>query len=615
MTNSLTEIISKVIETNNSAFFYTPPIYKKAKSYYFSKIKDLVSVCNVEDLQTQRADIENILKNHLGFSLANYEASKLFESKLDFIKTDEEPLLQFYFYNKSDVKEYKSIEIIHDYKYPVSRSKLVNEFKLNVGKQDYINKIKEIKNFISKGDTYQVNYTLKANYKLNKSIQEIFNVLLFNQSAKFTAIINIGKSIIISVSPELFFTVNKKKIITSPMKGTIKRGVNLKEDKLNKLELKTNEKEKAENLMIVDLLRNDLGRISKYGSVKTNKLFKVEKYESLFQMISIIEAKLKTVNLLDILKEIFPCGSITGAPKIRTMEIINLLESEKRGLYTGSIGLLLKDTFVFNVAIRTLLIDKTLNTGEIGLGSGIVWDSKANNEYNEVKLKGRYLTNPEKYFEIFESILIENRNPFLLKEHLKRLEKAAEYFLFSFNKKKVTKEIEKVIEKTTLPSYKLKVQITKWGDIKTYVEPINDPPSFIKCVISSKKVSTQNRFQYFKTTNRNLYASELKKNRRKGFYEVLFLNEKEQIAEGSFTNILIKKSGRFFTPSINSGILNGIYRDFLLKQEAVFEKELNYNDLVGADEIMLINSVRKGIFVDEVWNDGICVYKKLSPDD
>ncbi|MFH0733369.1 MAG: aminodeoxychorismate synthase component I [bacterium] len=604
--NKISEIINFVINNFGSAFFYTPPIYKNAQSILFTTPVKYNLIYKDDSILEKFQQIENFYKNkYIGYAILNYELGYKLESKfeplLDKIKK-EEPLGKFVFFNKKGMIKFDSKKIEYDFNSKSIDTKPIINFKLNTNKIDYINNVKIIKDYISQGYTYQVNYTVKGKFTLNKNLVDLFGTLIFNQSAKYTAIINRGDKIIISISPELFFKFQDKEITVTPMKGTIKRGYNRDTDKTNKAILLKSKKENAENLMIVDLMRNDIGRVSKFGSVKVKKMFKIEKYESLFQMVSTIKSKLVKPNLTKILTNIFPCGSITGAPKIKTMQIIDSLEKEPRGVYTGGIGIIKKNSIIFNVAIRTLVIDKKTNTGEIGLGSGIVWDSTAEEEYKEVKLKGNYLTKPEKYFELFESILVENKIPYLLEEHLLRLRKASDYFLFYYNKKELIKEINKAINNLDNKQYKLKIVLNKWGKINTFVEQLNNFAEPIKVIIAEKNISSINKFQYFKTTNRIMYDRLFKLFRKKGFYDVLFFNQNNQVAEGSFNNILIKKDNAYFTPPITAGVLNGIYRAYLLKTENnVFEKQLSIEDIKFADEIYLINSVRKKVKIDEIY--------------
>ncbi|GAB6281472.1 MAG: aminodeoxychorismate synthase component I [Ignavibacterium sp.] len=602
---SLDEILLKVSTIPNSAFFYTPSIYKNASSYLFLKYQKSVFIQNKSDIERKLKLIDKLMvEGFQGFGLINYEFGYLLEQKLvHLLNNNSKNLLSFFFFNENNILKIKSSQINLNYDFKISDYKISN-FKLNTTQKSYINSIDKIKNYIEIGDTYQVNYTIKSKFNISGNLISFFKNLIFNQSAEFIAFINLANQIIISLSPELFFSVKKNDILVKPMKGTISRGINLYEDEINKSVLINSSKDKAENIMIVDLLRNDLGKISEFNSVKTTKLFALEKYESIYQMTSTIQSKLKkNIKFSEILKNIFPSGSITGAPKIRTMEIIKSLEKENRNIYTGSIGLFVRDKIVFNIAIRTLEIDKNNYKTELGLGSGIVWDSDPISEFNEAKLKGKFLINPLNYFEIFESVLFEEGKLFLWNEHLDRLRKTANYFLFVFDEKKITNQIKKVIDTLNYShKYKLKIVLTKFGKIKIEVEKISEELNNLSVIVSKKFINSKNVFQYFKTTNRKLYDSELKKYKSKGFEEIIFLNEKGEITEGSFTNIFIKKNDIYFTSPINSGILSGVYRKyFLIKNANSREMKLSIQDLINASEIILVNSVRKEMKVKKLF--------------
>ncbi len=607
---NLTDIIDFVLSNNGSAFFYTPPIYKKAKCYLFTNPNQIVHINSNSSFSKQFNLIDEKLTNQFSYALLNYELGYIVEPTLNEYLSTNSNLGVFAFFDKNDVITIKTKNINFNYTYTKKHLKLVKNFTINSNNNQYAQKIKKIKAEIESGNTYQVNFTLKTSFKLNTSIQQLFFSLLFSQSAKYAAIININNKIIISFSPELFFKIKNNTITVAPMKGTIKRGCNLNEDKKNKKSLKNSEKEKAENLMIVDLMRNDIGKICKTGSVKVKQLFKVEKYETLFQMISIIKGELLQNKFSEILKCLFPCGSITGAPKIKTMKIIKELEQEERGLYTGAIGFITNKFTVFNVAIRTLIIDKNAFTGTMGVGSGIVWDGIAENEFKEVLLKAKFLLNNFYYFELFESILVTNNKPFLLNEHLERLKNAANYFMFSFNKKEILFKLKSYINSLDNNSYKLKITLNKWGGIKLESQKLLPNKNYYKVAISKTKTEPNNKFLYFKTTLRALYDKELSKYKKEGFDEVLFINENNNVTEGSFTNIFIELNGKIFTPTISSGILNGIYRSYLLnKNKQIEEKEISYQELLSADKIFICNSVRKIINVKEIWYDNKLVWQ------
>ncbi len=599
---NIQEIINKVLAFPNAAFFYTPPIYGKSDSYLFLKPKEIITIKSLRNLDEKLNRIDNFISDgFVGYSLMNYEAGYLFEKTLYKFLPKNEKLIEFFFYDKKDVHRIKSSEI----DFNEHEKFVIKNFGLNTTKNEFIKSIKKIKSYIEEGDTYQVNYTLKGKFNFVGSFQNLFANLVFNQSAKYTSLINNGNKIIISLSPELFFEIEERKIISKPMKGTSQRGVDLPDDSLLKYQLGASSKNRAENVMIVDLIRNDLGRISEYGSVKVKKLFEVEKYESVFQMVSTIESKLKkNIRFSDVIKNIFPCGSITGAPKIRTMEIINGLEKEKRGIYTGSIGLIRKDKLSFNVPIRTLCIDKKTGKGEIGLGSGIVWDSVAEAEFEETKLKGKFLTEPTKPFEIIETMLVENKKIFLLDEHLDRMQKTAEFFLFVFNRTKIDKSLNEIIKNLDNKKYRLKIALNKWKRLNHFVWPINKESKEVNVIISAKVIDSQNKFQYFKTTNRKLYDEEYKEYSKRGYFDVIFLNEKNEIAEGSITNIFVYMNNEIFTPPMSAGILPGVYRKHFMKNISIVrERKFYLQDLLEADKIILTNSVRGEVVVNKLFLD------------
>jgi para-aminobenzoate synthetase/4-amino-4-deoxychorismate lyase len=597
---NIAEIINKVLPTPNAAFFYTPPIYGKSESYLFLRPKEIVTIKSLRNLDEKLNRIDDLITDgFIGYSLMNYEAGYLFEKSLNKFLPQNENLIQFFFYDKKNVQTIKSNKILFD---SFEKYKIKN-FKLNTSKNEFTKSISKIKSYIEEGDTYQVNYTIKGKFNFEGSYSGLFSNLVFNQSAQYIAVINNYGKIIISLSPEMFFEVKGRKIISKPMKGTARRGIDHSNDEFIKYELERSEKNRAENVMIVDLIRNDLGRVSEYGSIKVKNIFQVEKYESVYQMVSTVESKLKKkIKLSDVIKNIFPCGSITGAPKIRTMEIINELEKETRGIYTGSIGLIRKNKITFNVPIRTLVTDKKSNQGEIGLGSGIVWDSIADEEFEETKLKGKFLTEPTKTFEIFETMLVDSRKIYLLNDHLDRMQKAAEFFLFVFDQNKIIKYLDSVLEKLDHQKYRFKLTLDKWGRLNHFVSAIVSHNKEVNIIISEKSIDSHNKFQYFKTTNRSLYDDEYKKYSEQGYFDVIFFNEKGELAEGAITNIFINKNETVFTPPLSSGILTGIYRNHFIKNNSnVRERELYLQNLLEADKIVLTNSVRGEVTVNKLF--------------
>ena len=598
----LKQILQTVNSTDYSAFFYTPHLYDNSFSFLFIDPVESVTIKTTRSLEKKLEQIDLLIKEgYSAYSIINYEAGYLFEKKLHPLLDGKENLIQFYFCNPKNVLKIKSSSLSVN---NTNQSFEIKNFRINNTRQEFRKNINAIKKYIKQGDTYQVNYTVKGKFNFHGDLSDLFIKLSYSQSALYSAFINNKDKTILSLSPELFFEIDGKKITARPMKGTVRRGYDLQTDKMNKYNLLNSEKNRAENVMIVDLLRNDLGRISKSGSVQVPKLFDIEKYETLYQMVSVISSVLnKDITISEVIKNIFPCGSITGAPKISTMGIINKIEKEPRGIYTGSIGFIHKQKKIFNVAIRTLVINKKSVRGELGLGSGIVWDSDAEQEFQETILKSRFLTEPESEFELFETMLLENGKILLLEDHLNRLKSSASFFLFRYDDLKINKQIQKAVSKyDQYTKQKVKLLINKWGEVKTNVSPISAPPEIIKVIISKNRIKTANKYQYFKTTNRKIYDKENQFFSRRGFFDVIYFNERSELAEGAITNIFLKLGDTYFTPPVTSGILPGVYRKIMLKRDSsVKEKILYFEDLMSAEEIILTNALKGEIKVNYLY--------------
>lgn len=608
----LIEIIKSILANRDSALFYTPPIYGGATSYIFKKPAHKTSTNDFEKIEDHLTAIDKLRYQYdICYGYITYESGYQFEEKLhDLRESRNENLLSFSFFNNEGYEKTDSAQIdnsgIAEYldNHKFNCSNLV----FNTSRNDYITNIKRIKKYIEEGYTYQVNYTLKSFFNFSGDGAAFILNLIFNQSAKYIAIINDGGKIIISSSPELFFKVENGEIMCRPMKGTIKRGINIHEDLRLYTELSDSDKDKAENIMIVDLLRNDIGRIADIDSVKVSRKYNIEKYESVFQMISEIKGRLANPNFHEIITNIFPCGSITGAPKISTMKIIKEIEKSDRNIYTGAIGILEREKFIFNVPIRTIEIDTQNNVGQLGLGSGVVWESNPENEYDEVKLKGEFLTNPVRYFELFESMLLENGSVFLLNYHLERLRESAEFFLFDHDEKKFLNYLEAILKNCEAEKkYKFKISLDKWGSYNHSVSEITEAASDVDICVSEKRILSSDKFIYFKTTNREFYDSEFASNRVRGFDETIFINEHDNITEGSRTNIFIGQNDKLYTPPVEDGLLNGCYRRHILEHHLAEVKKLKIDDLLSAERVMIANSVRKEISVKRIFRNGALI--------
>ncbi len=602
---NIEEIVNEVLSKVNSAFFYTPPIYGDSFSYLFdAPVKILSAKTRIEFQKNLKILDDDLYHGLIGYTLIKYEAGYLLENKLNKLYRAGDEVFRAVLFNK--VTKINSKEINPNFG-TGSSAYFVSEFRPDISENQFVRDVMKIKKYIEEGDTYQVNYSIREKFQFNGDYSALFKSLIFRQSARYTTIINCGRNIIISLSPELFFSIDKKRnIIAKPMKGTAKRGNNADDDRRKFELLKVSEKDHAENVMIVDLIRNDLGKISEYGSVVTENLFEIEKYESVFQMVSGVKGVLKKENKLsDVIRNLFPCGSITGAPKIRTMEIINELEKKERGIYTGSIGLMLADTTVFSVAIRTIELDKVTGRGIVGLGSGIIWDSIPIEEYKETLLKGNFISKPEDYFEIFETCKVEYQKIFLFERHMNRLKQAAYYFLFCFNEEYLRNKIQEVISKLDVNLiYRLKLSLNKFGDIRIEVNDFPETPTKVRIIISGKEIDSANSFRYFKTTNRRFYNTEFEYFNARGFFDVIFLNEEGFITEGTISNIFLRNKEKWFTPQIDCGILPGVFREFYInKIKNITECKMTIADLSSADEVILTNSLRGVVNVDEIYSE------------
>jgi para-aminobenzoate synthetase / 4-amino-4-deoxychorismate lyase len=471
------------------------------------------------------------------------------------------------------------------------RSFFIKNVKTNISKKEYNKKIEKIKYFLEEGLSYQVNFTFKMNFDFRGDPVKFYHYLRNSQPTPYAALLQPDqKNFFLSFSPELFIRSDGEKIITRPMKGTISRGKTSGKDKDKKRQFIRSKKIKAENVMITDLLRNDLGRIS--SKITVPKLFSVEKYRTLYQMTSTIEAKLdKNKKLKDIFSALFPCGSVTGAPKIKTMKIIKDLEKEPRGIYTGAIGYINpKKQFCFNVAIRTAHIKK--NKGQLGIGGGILYDSQKESEYKEALLKANFFTKTHFSPKLIETILWSKDKGFwLLDLHLMRLKSSSAYFSFPFYQDKIKKELEEKV-KGKKKDIKIRLLVDSKGKVDSFATRLEKKQQPVKVKINSQKINPDDIFLYHKTTRRNFYERERKKAEKEGFFETIFLNKFKEVTEGTITNIFLEKKKKLFTPPISCGLLGGVLRKHLIKEKKAFEKKLYLKDLKGADNVYVGNSVR-----------------------
>jgi para-aminobenzoate synthetase/4-amino-4-deoxychorismate lyase len=460
-----------------------------------------------------------------------------------------------------------------------------------ISPQDYGTGVARIKEYIANGDCYQANYTFGMQGAFQGDPLLLYQRIARASNASFSACIDTGSFAIISASPELFFSLQNGIITTRPMKGTARRGRWLEEDALLVAALKVSAKERAENLMIVDLLRNDLGIIARTGTVTVESLFDVETYPTLHQLTSTIAAQVREgIGLADIFRALFPCGSITGAPKRRSMEIINELEGEPRGAYCGAIGSVAPGgEALFSVAIRTLLYDRRRQTLSLGIGSGITTDSDAAKEYQECLTKAEFFFHNSAEFGLIESLRLENGAYPLLQRHLQRLASSAAFFGFSLDLARVTTELAQQAAGSS-GLQKVRLLLARDGAVALTAAPLPDSDTPVTVAISTTRIDSADPFRYHKTTRRELLDAA--REERADIAEVLFLNQRGELTEGSYHNLLLRIDGKLLTPQRESGLLAGVMRQELLERGETVEAILYPDDLRRAEEVWLINSVR-----------------------
>lgn len=570
----------------------TLPSKDETRTFLFTKPVEVLAANTFSELEILIKKIDSYIER--GFYLAgylSYEAGYLFEE--GFRRPLENmpfafPLAWFGVYENPRITESTANSIS-----PQQDSFAIPSLSMNLTPEEYEEKVLKILDYIKRGETYQVNFTFRVNFDLEGNPFHLYEALKKRQRVAYSAIVHDAKRQILSLSPELFFKRKNNTLLARPMKGTSPRGKSELDDRNLLKELSQDSKTKAENSMIVDLIRNDFGKIAKLGSVQVEKLRQIEEYETLFQMTSTVKSTLKeSIDYYQLFKALLPGGSITGAPKYRTMQIIRELESTSRDVYTGAIGFISKEEAIFNIPIRTIVLEN--GKGTMGVGSGIVWDSNPKKEYEECIVKQRFLFGAMS-FRLIESMLLRNNKPTLLSLHLERLRKSAHFFGFSYNEEEILYAITQYSKDKIDKSSKVKLRLELFRDGKIQLEHSNiqiQNKSLGRIKLSQVRINSKNIFQYHKTTNRKTYNEEYKRAVKEGFADFVFLNEKEEVVETSIYNLFIKKDNQYYTPPLSSGALPGVMREYLLKKRKLKEKTLTIADLQFADKIYLCNSVR-----------------------
>ena len=497
--------------------------------------------------------------------------------------------------------------------------------RLLMPEEEYTRAVRKALLHIRAGDIYQVNYTVRAELDLelyeDSSLQSyaLFRTLLAAVPMPHAAFINTRNEQIISLSPELFLRRRGSIIETRPMKGTAPRYPSWEEDETARLALAADEKNRAENVMIVDLMRNDLGRICRAGSVHVPELWRVDRFPTVHQMTSLVRGELCAgTSLFDIFAATFPPGSVTGAPKIRACEIIADLEPQPRGIYCGSIGLFFPNgDFECNVAIRTLSIHCSPHpphpSALLGIGSGIVADSDPAAEWKETVLKSQFITRRPQAFSLYETIRYQPSLPFEdLLGHLRRLRQSCRYFGRPFPVKDLLKALRKLREELGANPARIRLDLDEEKiTIRTEHANLSWPERGFTVMIADERVNSEDFRLYHKTTLRPERYEILNKARERSAQECLFLNTREEVTEGAISNVLIKQKGQWLTPALHCGLLPGVRREKLLRSGRCIEAIISKNGLMQAEEIRMVNAVRgEGIVEKIIDSRGEILYQR-----
>ena len=511
----------------------------------------------------------------------SYDAAPAFDEALKACRNPRIPLLAFSLYPEPELVR------------PEFSASNDHEGELNwhplTDREEYGRALQQVKEYIRRGETYQVNYTYRLEADCSSDPRSLFAGLQAAGEARYGALLLEEEYAVCSASPELFFTLKGNEITTRPMKGTAPRGMSSHEDSRAAAELGSSEKNRAENLMITDMIRNDLGRIARRGSVHVPELFTLEKYPTLWQMTSEVRAETEA-SIPEILDALFPCASITGAPKYRTMEIIRELENTPRGLYTGSIGWWGPgNQALFNVAIRTVYMDRKEDKALYGTGGGIIWDSDTEGEYDEALLKTKVLLQKAAEFELLETIRWTPLEGACLKEeHLDRMEASADYFAYPFHRGSA----EALLDDFTHPETegrRLRLLLNSHGALRLEDAPLPKPSEEPWLLRPAKfPIDLNNPLFRHKTTDRDIYGAL----KREDAADTVLWNEKGEITETCIANLAVRIDGRLYTPPASSGLLEGTLRRHLLEKKDLEERVITMEELERAEEVYLFNSLR-----------------------
>jgi para-aminobenzoate synthetase/4-amino-4-deoxychorismate lyase len=554
----------------------------------------VVRAVRVDEVAPCLAEVDRAVRRDGCYAagFVGYEAAAAFGLPTGTLSPDGLPLACFGLFHPDSVTSERAL--------PAGGTYHTGPWRASMARAAYAEAIGRIKARIESGDTYQISFTVRLTAPFAGDPIALLRDLDLAQDGPWGAYVDDGRFAICSASPELFFRIDGDRIECRPMKGTAPRGLWAAADRQQAERLVTSEKQQAENVMVVDMVRNDLGRVADIGTVQVAALFVAEQYPLQWQMTSRVEARTSKRSLLQLFEALFPSGSVTGAPKHSSMGIIRELETAPRGIYSGAIGYLSpRGRGHFNVAIRTIAIDRRRGEAEFGVGSGVVWDSVEGDEYDECLLKasllltrppGSYAAGPHPDFQLLETIGWAPDAGFaLLERHLSRLQESAECFGFSCDVAEVRIVLENAVADLAGPA-RLRVLLSRDGAIVCEGADLSIPDGRpLRAALAADPIDPASVFLYHKTTMRGLH--ERARASRPDAEAVLLWNASGEVTEATEANVVVEIGGEKVTPPIECGLLGGTLRAELLASGAIREGRVQIGDLPRATGLWLINSV------------------------
>ncbi len=551
----------------------------------FGEPARILSTCRIDEVLPLIREIEERvqLEGCYAAGFVSYEAAPAFDPALPAKADSGFPLLWFGLFPR--VTEVSLPD-------PVDDAGPDLQWLPSLTREEYGRCLQTIRTYIGNGDTYQVNFTYRLRTTAAIDPWQLFLRIAGDGEAPFAGFVDTGDWAICSASPELFLRIDGDLIESRPMKGTAARGLWFEDDQAQQEALASSEKERAENLMIVDMVRNDLGRVARCGSVRVPSLFQVERYPTLWQLTSTVTAR-TDAPIGRVLQATFPPASITGAPKRHTMQIIADLETAPRRIYTGSIGFIAPGRRAqFNVAIRTLLMHKPTGRLEYGVGGGIVWDSTSAGEYEESLTKTRVLRPGPRDFDLLETLRWSAAEGYaLLEYHLRRLLSSAEYFGFAADPERIREELDGLVRGLSTGTWRVRLRVSRAGGVRCESSPL-DPESlgFADLVPARHPIDPRDPLLYHKTTRRTRYEDALRG--RPGSVDVLLYNGRGEATESTVANLAAEIDGVLCTPPLRCGLLPGTRRAIMLDTGLLAERVMTIDEVLASPAVYLLNSVR-----------------------